>query len=89
MGSGPIKQYLINLSVRVHTNYFGRINNRVKNFQLINSVENYLSERLDLSNGYRIEAISDYSGDDEFAESGTIGGSMVVTVKVAVDHTQA
>jgi len=83
-----IPTYMMAFSVRVHTNYVGRYNDNIKAMRLLNSIDNWLSERLDLSDGYWIHEISGYETGLTFDESATVGAQMTVVIKKTIDHTQ-
>ncbi|MDD4995730.1 MAG: hypothetical protein PHW53_04700 [Patescibacteria group bacterium] len=85
---GVIFNYYLDFSIRVHTNYIDRWHDPTKNARLLNSLDNYLSARLNLADGYRIFSITDHQTGLEFPESGTLGGQMKVTVKITIDHAQ-
>jgi len=86
---GTLKfQYLMTFSVRVHTNYEGRYIDNIQILRLLNSVDNYLSTHLDMSDGYYIVEISD-GHVGSFDDSGTVGGELFITIRKEIDHTQS
>jgi len=87
-GTAPIFDYLIALSIRVHTAYVGGFNDTVKNVRLLNSIDNDLSAHLDLGGGYLIKEISDYEVGADWPDSATMGGQMTVTILRTIDHAQ-
>jgi hypothetical protein len=84
----PIYDYLIELSIRVHTAYEGRFNDVEKNARLLNSIDNYLSARWNMGDDYYLQNVTDINPNHSFAESNTLGGSLIITVLIQIDHTQ-
>jgi hypothetical protein len=84
----PIYDYLIDLSIRVHTAYEGRFNDVEKNARLLNSIDNYLSARWNMGDDYYLHNISDIKPNESFSESNTLGGSLMITMIIQIDHTQ-
>jgi len=88
-GQAPTYIYLMQFSIRVHTNYQNQFNDNEKNTRLLNSIDNYLSTHLDLGSDYRIREISEYNARQVWSDSATVGGELTVTVQKVIDHTQA
>jgi hypothetical protein len=86
---GIIFQYMMHYTIRVHTNYNNRYNDRIKNARLLQSVDNYISANVNLGDNYRIHDIDDYKTKEEFPESGTVGGELTVVVWAAIEHIQS
>lgn len=86
---GVVFAYYMSFSIRVHTGYEGGFIDNVTISQLLNSIDNYLSTHIDLGGGHRIADISDYAANQSWEDSGTVGGSLTVTIEKAIDHVQA
>lgn len=87
-GSDKAVDYMMEFTVRVHTDYIDGIQDGQKNERLLNSVINKLKDNLDLGGQYRVDEITNITPTLEFTESGTLGGQFNVLVTIAVAHTQ-
>lgn len=84
----------IAFSIRVHTDYSGGLHNELTQARLLESIENKLRLRLNLNTSgtkisrFEIESVGPLVTRQEFAESATIGGALLVQIWVVVEHTQ-
>lgn len=75
-------------SVRVHTAYSGAERDSQKVARLLNSVSNYLKEKITLTGGWRLFLVSDVQSSVDFEDSATYGGSLMCSVSKEVLYTQ-
>lgn len=95
-GSGIILgRYPLVVSIRTHTAFQGEFRDRVKLARLLNSVNNYMQTHRDLTAmntacvQFMVTNFEPITMDNEFEESLTIGGEMILSIVVNVGHTQA
>lgn len=86
-GAGTqVVTWTVTLSVRCHTAYAGAPFDSQKTIRLMTSAVNYLKENYDLGDGYRVDDIPVVVTNQEFAESGTMGGEITVVVSKTISH---
>lgn len=81
-------RYLLNFSIRVHTDYDDGYSDGEKQARLVNSIVNKLKANYNLGGSYLLNNISDLSVNQTFSESHTFGGQVVAIVEVNIAHTQ-
>lgn len=89
---GYFVDYNIEVNIRVHTGYIGRLINDPVDTQeitrLIDSVNNWFMTHLSLSSDYKIINMTEMVPFEEFSESATFGGSVTYLVQIQEDHVQ-
>ena len=88
LASTTVVKHDVVLSIRVHTDYIGGEIKTLANLRLLNSIETYLLENVDLAGGYHIDGTGDINPSEIFEDSGTTGGSMIIKVSKMGDYTQ-
>ncbi len=78
----------INISVRVHTAYAGGQMDEPTNMRLLNSIETHLYNNVWLGDNHVTEFITGVDPAVSFDDSATLGGEMIVSVKVFGGYTQ-
>ena len=88
-GSTKAVAHQMQFSLRVHTSLapYG-IRDDQKNARLLNSLLNKMKQNVNLGDQYIITAIDSIVPNEEFTESESFGGEMMITVIRGVIHTQ-
>lgn len=87
-GTGVSVQYTNAFSVRVHTAYGDELADDQEVSRLVNGLINYIQEKQDLEDGFRVLDIFDVDTIAEFDESDSRGGTFTVSITKSVVHTQ-
>lgn len=96
-GAGTIVdgRYPLQVSIRTHTAFQGEYRDLVKLARLQNSVNNYMQTHraftaIDASGvQFMISNFENVTMDNDFEESLTIGGELIISIVAYVEHTQA
>ncbi len=88
VSAGSMVRYTIELLIRVHTAYAGGRPAPDDNIKLLNSIANKLHDNESLADNYRVVGMTDTEANEEFEESGTLGGSMTAEISFITTHTQ-
>lgn len=88
-GTTKTVAHIMQFSLRVHTSLtpYG-IRDDQKNARLLNSLLNKMKQNVNLGDSYIISDIDSIVPNEEFSESESFGGAMMITVKRGVVHTQ-
>lgn len=80
--------YLIAMSLRVHTDYEGGVVDGLAIARLMNSVINKLHNNYDLGDGYKMQGVTEILNNQIFTDSATIGGEIKAQILISIQHTQ-
>jgi hypothetical protein len=82
-------EHATDISIRVHVAFEGQNNDGLKSARILNSIQTYLLSNIWLGDSHRIAGVTELNPRVEFAESGTVGGELVVQVKTLAEYTQS
>jgi len=86
--SKSLVDWTMEFSIRVHTAYTGGQRDARKVTRLLNSITNYLKERFNLGDGFRIEHVGSIEIDQDYEDSATYGGELTATISGCAEYTQ-
>lgn len=87
-GTGVSVKYTNEFTVRIHTAYEDEIADDQDVSRLVNGMINYIQEKQNLGDGFRVLDVFDINTDSEFDESASRGGQFTVSITKSVVHTQ-
>jgi len=90
VASGPVVEWQIAVSCRIHTAYQGERFNERDTMRLAESVANKLQTNLFTykTDGYWIDRVISAKNQQDFESSATIGAEVIVTMKYIAEYTQ-
>ena len=80
--------FMIDFSIRVHTDYSDKYSDGQKQARLLNSITNKLKTNYNLGDNYHLYGVSEAIVNKTFDQTDTVGGEITATVFVVIEHTQ-
>ncbi len=81
--AGPVVDIMLSVDLRIHVGYPNSFHDEIKFMRLANSVVNWLESHRDLqTTGIRLETVFQVESNQEFDDTGTIGGTVSFVARI-------